>query len=80
MKKVEAALRNSYLVASLHLRIVPAGSSGGGGGGGSSGTEELIGLARATSDHAFNATIWDVIVDPAYQVRRMGGCGKGGQV
>ena len=27
----------------------------------------LIGLARATSDAAFNATIWDVLVDPAYQ-------------
>jgi hypothetical protein len=31
--------------------------------------EELVGLARATSDHAFNATIWDVVVDPTYQVR-----------
>lgn len=31
--------------------------------------KELIGLARATSDHAFNATIWDVLVDPIYQVR-----------
>lgn len=25
-------------------------------------------MARATSDHAFNATIWDVLVDPLYQV------------
>ena len=25
-------------------------------------------MARATSDHVFNATIWDVIVDPLYQV------------
>lgn len=32
-------------------------------------SEQLIGLARATSDHAFNATIWDVLVDPEYQVR-----------
>ncbi|PNW70929.1 hypothetical protein CHLRE_17g739426v5 [Chlamydomonas reinhardtii] len=31
-------------------------------------SEQLIGLARATSDHAFNATIWDVLVDPEYQV------------
>lgn len=30
--------------------------------------KELIGMARATSDHAFNATIWDVLVDPSYQV------------
>lgn len=30
--------------------------------------KQLIGMARATSDHAFNATIWDVVVDPSYQV------------
>lgn len=29
---------------------------------------QLIGMARATSDHAFNATIWDVLIDPSYQV------------
>ncbi|KAF7132991.1 hypothetical protein RHSIM_Rhsim09G0022100 [Rhododendron simsii] len=29
--------------------------------------KKLIGMARATSDHAFNATIWDVLVDPDYQ-------------
>lgn len=33
-----------------------------------SGEKKLIGMARATSDHAFNATIWDVLVDPSYQV------------
>lgn len=27
----------------------------------------LIGLARCTSDGAFNATIWDVLVDPEFQ-------------
>ena len=32
------------------------------------GQKKLIGMARATSDHAFNATIWDVLVDPSYQV------------
>jgi hypothetical protein len=32
--------------------------------------KQLIGMARATSDQAFNATIWDVIVDPSYQVRK----------
>lgn len=31
--------------------------------------EELIGLIRCTSDRVFNATIWDVLVDPEYQVR-----------
>jgi len=35
---------------------------------------ELIGMARATSDHAFNATIWDVLVDPLYQVMLMRTC------
>ncbi|KAG7033705.1 Serotonin N-acetyltransferase 1, chloroplastic, partial [Cucurbita argyrosperma subsp. argyrosperma] len=30
--------------------------------------KKLIGMARATSDHAFNATIWDVLVDPSYQI------------
>lgn len=32
--------------------------------------KQLIGMARATSDQAFNATIWDVIVDPSYQVSK----------
>ena len=101
LKKVEAALRNSYLVAALYAQVLPAGtppalppadgSSGSGSGSGSSGSgassssgsgaaaaevaplrEELIGLARATSDHAFNATIWDVVVDPAYQGQGLG--------
>ena len=61
--KVEAALRNSFLVATLMLRI-----SGPGQGGPDQADERLVGLARATSDHAFNATIWDVLIDPEYQV------------
>jgi hypothetical protein len=65
VKKVEAALRNSYMVASLVLRITLPDAAG----ATPRVTETLIGLARATSDHAFNATIWDVLVDPAYQVR-----------
>ena len=32
----------------------------------------LIGFARATSDHAFNATIWDVVVDPKFQSQGLG--------
>jgi GNAT superfamily N-acetyltransferase len=71
VKKVEAALRNSYLVSTLHLQLSKAGSSNGNGGSSSS-SEELIGLARATSDHAFNATIWDVLVDPDYQGQGLG--------
>lgn len=65
-QKVEAALKNSYMVASLYLHTAPTPTAGG------AVCEEeervLIGMARATSDHAFNATIWDVLVDPAYQV------------
>lgn len=39
---------------------------------GGNGEKKLIGMARATSDHAFNATIWDVLVDPEYQVTKNG--------
>jgi len=31
------------------------------------GERRLVGMARATSDHAFNATIWDVVVDTDFQ-------------
>ncbi|WIA21047.1 hypothetical protein OEZ85_005371 [Tetradesmus obliquus] len=76
VKKVEAALRNSYLVATLHLQLSKGDSSSNGsssnGSSSSSSSEELIGLARATSDHAFNATIWDVLVDPDYQGQGLG--------
>ncbi|XP_024022865.1 acetyltransferase NSI isoform X2 [Morus notabilis] len=64
LSKLAAALKNSYMVATLHsVRKFP----------GSAGSEQndqkkLIGMARATSDHAFNATIWDVLVDPSYQL------------
>jgi N-acetylglutamate synthase-like GNAT family acetyltransferase len=29
--------------------------------------DQLIGFARATSDGVYRATIWDVVIDPAYQ-------------
>lgn len=66
--KVEAALKNSFMVASLLLSresFQPDGSS-------DEVTRELIGMARATSDHVFNATIWDVLVDPRYQGQGLG--------
>uniref|UniRef100_A0A0D6R7U4 N-acetyltransferase domain-containing protein n=1 Tax=Araucaria cunninghamii TaxID=56994 RepID=A0A0D6R7U4_ARACU len=63
--KVAAALRNSYMVASLHLHRQPPNSDG-------EEQRELIGMARATSDHVFNATIWDVLVDPHYQGQGLG--------
>ncbi|KAM6557651.1 hypothetical protein CsatB_004670 [Cannabis sativa] len=65
LSKMAAALKNSYMVATLHsVRKLP----------GSEGDDQktLIGMARATSDHAFNATIWDVLVDPSYQGQGLG--------
>ncbi|PSS32774.1 Acetyltransferase [Actinidia chinensis var. chinensis] len=65
LSKVAAALKNSYMVAALHsVRKSP--------GAGENDQKKLIGMARATSDHAFNATIWDVLVDPSYQGQGLG--------
>eukprot|EP01023_Acetabularia_acetabulum_P067894 TRINITY_DN9488_c0_g2_i1.p2 TRINITY_DN9488_c0_g2~~TRINITY_DN9488_c0_g2_i1.p2 ORF type:complete len:300 (-),score=47.19 TRINITY_DN9488_c0_g2_i1:271-1074(-) len=61
--KLESALRQSFLVSSLHLQKVNENGES---------SEQLIGLARATSDHAFNATIWDVVVDPEFQGQGLG--------
>ena len=36
------------------------------------GERRLIGMARATSDHAFNATIWDVVLAPEFQGQGLG--------
>ncbi|KHN40603.1 Acetyltransferase NSI [Glycine soja] len=67
LSKLAAALKNSYIVASLHSIIKSHGYL-------TEGNEQkrLIGMARATSDHAFNATIWDVLVDPGYQGQGLG--------
>ncbi|XP_044488190.1 histone acetyltransferase TAP1 [Mangifera indica] len=65
LSKLAAALKNSYMVATLHSVRKSPGSEG-------NDQKKLIGLARATSDHAFNATIWDVLVDPSYQGRGLG--------
>lgn len=65
LSKLAAALKNSYMVATLHSTRKGPGAEG-------SGEKKLIGMARATSDHAFNATIWDVIVDPSYQGQGLG--------
>ncbi|XP_059462955.1 histone acetyltransferase TAP1 isoform X2 [Corylus avellana] len=64
LSKLAAALKNSYMVATLHsIRKSP---------GSGNDQKKLIGMARATSDHAFNATIWDVLVDPSYQGQGLG--------
>ncbi|KAJ8898860.1 hypothetical protein K2173_008169 [Erythroxylum novogranatense] len=65
LSKLAAALKNSYMVAALHCIRKSPGSEG-------NDQKKLIGMARATSDHAFNATIWDVLVDPSYQGQGLG--------
>ncbi|EEF30562.1 N-acetyltransferase, putative [Ricinus communis] len=65
LSKLAAALKNSYMVVTLHSMRKSPDSEG-------DGQKKLIGMARATSDHAFNATIWDVLVDPAYQGQGLG--------
>ncbi|GAB4833142.1 Probable acetyltransferase tap2, variant 3 [Ancistrocladus abbreviatus] len=65
LSKLAAALKNSYMVAALHsVRKSPEAEV--------NDQKRLIGMARATSDHAFNATIWDVLVDPSYQGQGLG--------
>ncbi len=60
IRKVKKAIEHSYIVVSMwEVR----------------GTRRrLIGFSRATSDHAFNATVWDVVVHPEFQGK---GLGKG---
>ena len=58
LRKVKKALQCSFLVTSMwEVR----GQK-----------KRLIGFARATSDHAFNATIWDVVVHPDFQGKGLG--------
>jgi aralkylamine N-acetyltransferase len=57
-RKVQVAIENSFLTISLfHTR---------------ENDSVLIGFARATSDHAFNATIWDVVIHPDFQGKGLG--------
>ena len=57
-KKVKIAIEHSFLIISLfHIK---------------DNNNILIGFARATSDHAFNATIWDVVVHPDFQGKGLG--------
>lgn len=58
LRKVRKAIQHSFLVLSMWEQ---RGAK-----------RRLIGFARATSDHAFNATVWDVVVHPDYQ-----NCGLG---
>ena len=58
LRKVKKAIQYSFLVVSM-WEIKGK-------------RRRLIGFARATSDHAFNATIWDVVVDPRFQNQGLG--------
>ncbi|WP_036479271.1 GNAT family N-acetyltransferase [Myxosarcina sp. GI1] len=58
LRKVKKAIQHSFLVVSM-WEI-------------NGEKRRLIGFARATSDGAFNATIWDVVVDPGFQNRGLG--------
>ncbi len=58
LRKVKKAIQFSFLVVSMwEVR---------------GNQRRLIGFCRATSDHAFNATIWDVVVHPEFQGKGLG--------
>lgn len=58
LRKVKKAIQHSFLVISMWEQ---RGAK-----------RRLIGFSRATSDHAFNATVWDVVVHPDFQGRGLG--------
>lgn len=58
IRKVRIALQHSFIVLSMWEH---RGSF-----------RRLIGFARATSDHAFNATLWDVAIHPDFQGQGLG--------
>ncbi|CCH67184.1 N-acetyltransferase (GNAT) family, Syn7942_0773 homolog, Ycf52 protein [Richelia intracellularis HH01] len=58
LRKVKKAIEHSFLVVSM-WQVQNT-------------QKHLIGFARATSDHAFNATIWDVVVHPKFQGKGLG--------
>ena len=58
LRKVKKALLHSFIVVSM-WEVKGA-------------SKRMIGFARATSDYAFNATVWDVVVHPDYQGQRLG--------
>jgi ribosomal protein S18 acetylase RimI-like enzyme len=58
LRKVKKAIQHSFLVVSMWEQ---RGNQ-----------RRLVGFSRATSDHAFNATIWDVVVHPDFQNKGLG--------
>ncbi|NEQ34584.1 MAG: GNAT family N-acetyltransferase [Leptolyngbya sp. SIO4C5] len=58
IRKVRKAIQHSFIVVSMWEQ--------------QPNRRRLVGFSRATSDHAFNATIWDVVVHPDYQGKGLG--------
>jgi GNAT superfamily N-acetyltransferase len=58
LRKVKKAIKHSFLVITMWQQR--------------GNRKRLIGFSRATSDHSFNATIWDVVVRPAFQGKGLG--------
>jgi len=58
IKKVKIAIDNSFLITYLFYYT--------------DNKKNIIGFARATSDNAFNATIWDVVIHPNFQKQGLG--------
>nr|YP_010618798.1 hypothetical protein PN064_pgp192 [Deltalsia parasitica]WAX02811.1 hypothetical protein [Deltalsia parasitica] len=58
LQKVKLALDNSFLIVSIFYY--------------KQSKKQLIGFARVTSDGSFNATIWDVAIDPKFQGQGLG--------
>ncbi|MEO0535500.1 MAG: GNAT family N-acetyltransferase [Cyanobacteria bacterium P01_A01_bin.123] len=58
IRKVKKAIQHSFLVVSVWQQR--------------GARRRLIGFSRATSDHAFNATIWDVVIHPDFQGQGLG--------
>ena len=65
-EKLKIALENSFLVSQMYI------CSNDTNGLKKDKDERLIATCRATSDHAFNACLWDIIVDPEYQGQGLG--------
>jgi aralkylamine N-acetyltransferase len=58
LRKVRKAIDHSFIVLTLWEQY--------------GARRRLVGFSRATSDYAFNATIWDVVVHPDYQGKGLG--------
>ena len=58
IRKVKKAIQHSFIVVTMWQER--------------GNRRRLIGFSRATSDHAFNATIWDVVVHPEFQGQGLG--------